>query len=355
MKRTLLFILFFYSTFCILAQTKPPISIPNIASNQLKFIENKNQWWDGILFKTNLPFGSAFFEKNKITYQFIKEADAKKFEHPKHTIRVGDIIHLHAFSMEFVNENPSVKISGEDTFAEYHNYFIGNQPEHWASHVQLYKNVLYENIYNGINLQYTSIGNSLKYQFELSANANPDLIKIKYNEAGELKIKSGLLYIKTSVNELIEQAPYTYQIIDGEKKIVPSSFVLHDNEISFRIGKYNHDEKLIIDPTLIFCTYSGSTTDNWGTSATYDNAGNMYAAGIATNIIAYLSNSSCGLGNAGYPTTLGAFQTTFGGGDSAAASWNPIFGDISISKFSNTGSNLIYSTYLGGLNNDYAK
>ena len=355
MKRTLLFILIFHKTILLSSAQLPKVPVaPHIEQTQLQFIENKNQWWDSILFKTTLPNGSAFFEKNKITYFFIKEQDAQKFQHPKHTIKIGDKIHFHAFNMEFLNENKNVKIIGEDSFAAYNNYFIGNDPKHWASHVHQYKNVSYKNIYNGINLKYSSIGNNLKYQFEVDANSDPSLIAIKYNQAGDLKLKNGLLYINTSVNELIEQAPYTYQIINGEKKIIPSSFILKNNIISFNIGDYNHDEKLIIDPTLIFCTYTGSTSDNWGTSATYDNSGNLYAAGIATNIHAYLSNTTCGLGNAGYPTTLGAFQTTFGGGDSAQGHWNPIFGDISISKFSNTGTNLIYSTYLGGSDNDYA-
>jgi hypothetical protein len=36
----------------------------------------------------------------------------------------------------------------------------------------------------------------------------------------------------------------------------------------------------VIDPTEIFCSFTGSTSDNWGYSATYDNAGNLYMGGI---------------------------------------------------------------------------
>ncbi len=356
MRRTLLFIFVFSLTAFFGFSQPPKVAIaPHIERTQLQFIENKKQWWDGILFKTNLPFGSAFFEKNKITYQFIKEEDAHKFEHPHHSVKVGDIIHLHAFSMEFLNENADVKIKGQDTFKEYHNYFTGNQPEHWASHVHLYKNVVYENLYQGINLKYSSIGNSLKYELEVQPFADAALVKIKYNNAGEIKLKNGLLHIKTSVNELIEQAPYTYQIIDGQKKIIPSEFILKHNEISFKLSDYDHSQKLIIDPTLIFCTYTGSTTDNWGSSATYDNAGNLYAAGIATNLVGFGSGYlGYSWGNSGYPTTLGAFQTQYGGGDSIYANWNPYFGDMSIAKFNSTGTAMIYSTFLGGSDNDYA-
>ena len=36
---------------------------------------------------------------------------------------------------------------------------------------------------------------------------------------------------------------------------------------------------LVIDPVLVFSSYSGSTSDNWGFTATYDNLGHAYGGG----------------------------------------------------------------------------
>jgi gliding motility-associated-like protein len=80
----------------------------------------------------------------------------------------------------------------------------------------------------------------------------------------------------------------------------------------------------VIDPSLIFSTYSGSRTDNWGFSATYDSKGNGFGGGI--------------IFTRGYPVTPGAIQDTFQGG----------FNDIVISKFSADGRQLLFATYLGG-------
>src|SRR5690606_24730169 len=93
---------------------------------------------------------------------------------------------------------------------------------------------------------------------------------------------------------------------------------------------------LIIDPTIIFASLTGSFADNWGFTATYDAQGNLYAGGIVRGV--------------GYPTTLGAFQATYGGGQLGAAVGTDC--DISISKFNAIGSTLVYSTYLGGQNNE---
>src|SRR5690606_18652029 len=96
------------------------------------------------------------------------------------------------------------------------------------------------------------------------------------------------------------------------------------------------------DPTVVFSTYSGSTADNWGFTATYDSGGHFYAGGIVNG--------------AGYPTTTGAFQRSFGGGGTGGGnntSGQPQMPcDMAITKFNPTGSSLVFSTYLGGSDND---
>lgn len=107
-------------------------------------------------------------------------------------------------------------------------------------------------------------------------------------------------------------------------------FQLENNTLSFHFPKgYDTKHPLIIDPALIFASYSGATVDNWGYTSTFNDLGNLYGGGISFGI--------------GYPVTTGAIQTTFGGGAL----------DISISKFSSNGSSLEYSTYFGGGNSDY--
>ena len=97
------------------------------------------------------------------------------------------------------------------------------------------------------------------------------------------------------------------------------------NKVSFAFPNgYDKTEKLIIDPTLIFSTPTGSTASNFGFTATYDATGNAYGGG---NVF-----------GAGYPVTVGAFQNAFQGGGT----------DAGITKFNPTGTTAIFSTYLGG-------
>jgi hypothetical protein len=112
-----------------------------------------------------------------------------------------------------------------------------------------------------------------------------------------------------------------------------TKYVLIGKEIRFDVKNYNRNEVLIIDPTLIFSSFSGSVGDNWGFTATYGPDGSFYGGGINLKT--------------GYPVTTGAFQTVWAGGNSGVNAT-----DISISKLSPNGTSRIYATYLGGSGNE---
>src|SRR5690606_17239601 len=104
----------------------------------------------------------------------------------------------------------------------------------------------------------------------------------------------GDLKITTSVNEIIEKAPYSYQQINGQTVEVASRYKLKGDELSFEFPNgYNTHYPLIIDPTLIFATYSGGTSGPYyAHSTTYGKNGVTYAAGLGVST--------------GWPTTAGA-------------------------------------------------
>src|SRR5262249_44501647 len=146
-------------------------------------------------------------------------------------------------------------------------------------------------------------------------------IALKYNGADRLEIKNKELVIKTSVGDLKELSPYSYQYNEGanaslqerqEKKEVVCKYKLKNNIVSFDVKNYDPSSTLIIDPSLIFCSFTGSTADNWGFTATYGPDGSMYGGGIVFS--------------AGFPVSNGAFQTNYAGGDGTG--WGAI--DIGI-------------------------
>ena len=295
-------------------------------SAQAEFIKNEGQFEDNISFLLKHNAGNIYYEKNKVTYHLFQKDKLYKIKH-QHSKNLK--IKEHIYNTEFLEANKNCKIIGKSKMEKYHNYFLGNNSNKWKSNVAVFNKIKYQNVYKEIDVVYYEKNGHLKYDFVLHPNSNPQQIQIKYNGIDSIFVQSGYLVIATSLGNVIEKKPFAYQYLNGKKRKVNCEFHVRENIVEFKFPDgYNDSYELIIDPDIIFSTYSGSVSDNWGHTATYDNDGNLYAGSIAFEI--------------GYPVTTGSFQSDFGGGNT----------DICISKFSNDGNNLIYSTYFGGNNNE---
>jgi hypothetical protein len=78
---------------------------------------------------------------------------------------------------------------------------------------------------------------------------------------------------------------------------------------------------------VVYSTYLGGASYDYGYAIAVDNAGNAYVTGTT--------------GSANFPTTTGALQATYGGNE-----------DVFVTKLNRTGTALVYSTYLGGTSDD---
>src|ERR1035437_1133837 len=254
----------------------------------IKFTENKSQWDKKVLYRAQLDGGVLFLEKNCFTYNFYdKETLRKNHVKKEHTSTSKKLeqIRSHAFRMTFVNALKDPEISSKQVTADYCNFFIGNDKNKWAGNVKNYKEVNYQNIYKGIDLQVLGMQNSLKYNFIAAPLSNPADIKLFYEGLDKIEIEKGLLKLTTSINEMQEQRPYAYQWIDGRRVEVPCEFVLENAVVSFSFPQgYEKGYELVIDPVLVFACTSGSLADNFGMTATYDSKGDLYSGGTAFGI-----------------------------------------------------------------------
>lgn len=305
------------------------------ATSPVEFIPNEGQWKEPFLFKGLSNTVEFYLENDGIKYILGHEQNAGKVYNYKYGITASNPeLLFHAYKMQWIGNRKDFKIVKSKQQKQYHNYYLGNDTARWKSNVGLFHKVDYLNVYDHIDVNFASDDGHLKYDFIVKPGGDYRQIKFKFDGVNGIKINDGNLIISTSVGDVKELAPYAYQYINDEKVEVPVAYQLQNGEISFKVGKnYNKNHTLIIDPVIIFSSLTGSRADNWGFTATYDQAGNLYASGIVS-------------GN-GYPTTTGAYSTVFRGGTHPTMP-----SDIVISKFNSTGNTLIYSTYLGSINDD---
>lgn len=308
--------------------------------SSVQFIQNKNQWDESVLYRASIPSGFMFLKKNEIQYSFYDSryfADHAKKKSPQTLKLMQKGLTCHSFTVTFEGANFIINTQTSEEMPEKYNYFIGNKPEKWANSVSSYQKVAYKDIYKGTDLIIYEKNSLLKYEFVLQAGANPNKIKMNYKHATNVAINAqNELVITTKLGTMTEKQPYCYQIINEKTVFVPSRFKLKDNIVTFDLYEgYNKAHNLVIDPSLVFSSYSGSTSDNWGNTATFDNDGNLYAGGTVFG--------------ADFPVTVGVFQNTpRGAGNSSPSGNGSLSTDVGIIKYNGTNGARLYISFFGG-------
>lgn len=297
-------------------------------------IENKGQWPDQVAFQTHFNGGKLWVEKQRLAFHFMhNEYHAGEGKHHPETDQPKGYV----MAMELVQSSPPREKSMQMPSKQYYNYFIGNDTRKWVSDVRSYSEGLLPEVYPNIDWKFISEAEQLKYEFIVHPGGKPEQIQFQLKGITKASIqKNGDLVLSCPLGKVVEKAPKVYQIANGNVVVIPAKFILNGDILSYSIGKFNPELDLIIDPDLIFATYSGSVTDNFGMTATYDYNGHAYSGGIV-------------YGN-GYPTPdNNAYdtQSNFTGVSSAANGITDVF----ISKFSPDGTQMLWTTFLGGGNN----
>ena len=214
------------------------------------------------------------------------------------------------------------------------NYFLGNDPKRWRTGVSTFGRVRYENVYPGIDLDYHGNQQRLEYDFSVAPGADLNRITLGFQPLDKIEIdSSGDLQIVVGGVPVRQHKPIVYQEIDGKVRVIDARYVIRDeamtnaisNEyrIGFEVANYDTTKPLIIDPVLGYATFLGGVDVDHVWDIAVDANGSAYIVGdtLSTN----------------FPTA-GSFSSTNGGG----------IADVFLAKLGPEGTNLVYSTYLGG-------
>lgn len=309
---------------------------------QAEFIENKGQWHSNVQYRSNFQSGSFFLEESGFTvllYNAGELALAHRLAHGGMEKTIPETFTLHSFvyKAKFIGANIYAKSLPEKELAYHNNYFIGNDHSKWASDCKLFQAINYKDIYPGIDIRYYTQGANLKYDLILNPGADINKIQLKYDGPQKLSLEKDKLIIHTPVGDVMELSPYAFQATEKGREEIKVRYVLKDNILSFDADAYDKGKPLIIDPTIIFTSFTGSTSDNWGYTATPGKDGSLYAGGIV-------------FGNGQYQVSPGAYDQTFNGGTAEGYLNNGY--DMAFFKFSPDGSQRRYATYIGGSGNE---
>ena len=237
--------------------------------------------------------------------------------------------------MKLVGAQANPRVTGAQELPGKVNYFIGRDKSKWRANVATYKQVRYGGVYPGVDLVYYGNQRQLEYDFVVAPGADPSHIQLGFSGAQNVRVdNSGALVLRLHDKAIKWHQPVIYQHINGQRRNVAGSYQLGTQHsalstVGFRLAAYDHRQPLIIDPVLSYSTYLGGNGLDVGNSIAVDSSGNAYVTGDTAST------------TTPFPTTSGALQTTYGGGNT----------DAFVSKLDVNGA-LVYSTYLGGTGDD---
>ncbi|MGA1048595.1 MAG: SBBP repeat-containing protein, partial [Minisyncoccia bacterium] len=254
--------------------------------------------------------------------------------------------------LKFIGANLSNFTFEGDSSNEVYNFIKGKNSNQWVNNLRKREKIIFKNVYDGIDLELLCNSKGLKYNWIVKGYDNLNWIhQIKYQFIGAKvnSIHGQKIRINSAQHEFFESIPVVYlENEQGQSIIQDLSYYIEKDIISYENGSLSsnstnpskqlvNNSNLIIDPILVFSTYSGSFADNFGCTGTYDDFGNGYSGGTVFDF--------------GLPVTTGTIQVNFGGGEDENLGYGGSR-DAAILKFNQSGSQLLYCTYLGGNGNE---
>jgi hypothetical protein len=374
-----------------------PVKMLN--SRPLTFIENKGQFDSQVSFSAPSSNHTVWLTNDALTFDLMSRETSG--EALNDGAGRGPLSRVSAVKIRRTRVSERMVGAGKAVFqpaveepGEF-NYFLGRDRSKWRTGVHGYRMVTWREVWKNINLRLYGMGSALEQEFVLMPGGRPDSIRIAIDGARAVKIgHDGSLLIETDGGQLRESPPVAYQHRGSRKIEVAANFRIYgDGQVGFEIAPYDRSRPLVIDPALLYSTYLGGVHDDSAESLYVDENGNGYITGytasanfpisanayqtqrsnigyytfdtfvtkiaptgtliystfvggsqndLANNITVDSLGSAYIVGQSNssdYPTTPGAYQTTFNN-----------YIDGFITKLSPDGSSLVYSSYFGGLN-----
>lgn len=306
------------------------------------FTENKGQIRGAgnfdIFFKTEFQNSDIYITSKGITYLIFQS----------NTLNDTTVYEYERFDIELTDASIDSKRCILNKISNATCNFILPHCAEGIYNVHQFQEVIFNEIYPGIDWKLQVTGNGLKHDFIVHPKANPDQIKLLYRSLKPLTANNLSLKLDFSFFDFTEGSPICYLLnskdtiqssyeITGQNKRKGNEFYFCETVVKFKLGTYSKESTLVIDPLqLVWGTYFGGNKESYGSAIKTDVNGDVYVLGTSNSIDLPTKQFN----------NIAYFQGTCAGSN-IGGSMNDMF----LLKFNNSGI-LLWSTYFGGSRTD---
>ncbi len=226
-------------------------------------------------------------------------------------------------SINYLSEN-RVPAAGSSTQHGQINDFSGSDATRWTRNRAAFSEILYREMWPGIDVGYSTVSGNPKSEFRIQAGAQPSWVQWRVEGSDAVKISAdGSLVLSFGDQEIRESPPLIYQLdrTTGKRTEIQGGFLLlKPDVVGIWVGDYDLRSELIFDPTIASSTYIGGSQQTVTTGMALDSTGNIVIAGYTFPIDIAPGTVI------GTPRGISAF----------------------VAKLNPTGDQLVFCTYLGG-------
>ena len=326
-------------------------TIQELGRLPLSFERNQGQTNSRVRFLTHSGDSTLFLTPSEAVFSMAaqpqKNEKSALLKGRKARQAAGKIARV-ALRMQMFGADPKATVLQQQPLPGQVNYFIGKDPKKWHSGIPTFGRVGFHGVYPGVDLVYYGNQRHLEYDFMVAPHADPKVIKLHFAGAQHVQVNAaGDLVVRTAGRELKWQKPAVYQQDAAGKHAVPARFQLKtlpngQTGVGFALGRYDTARPLVIDPVLTYSTYLGGSAvigrGDYTTAIAIDSAGAAYVTGNAYSID-FPVNADPGYLNAANVASVVNENNT-----SSATAF--------ITKINAAGTNLVYSTFIGGSTRD---
>lgn len=360
-------------------------------ARECPFLANEGQMDDRVAFRMAAQSGPVFVTRDSdIVYSLRGRANGGGSV----ALAIMESLAGGARSLPAAGESSPVSVS----------WCRGDDPSLWRSSVGAYRSVDLGEVYDGIRAELRAGEGNVEKVFRVAPGADPDEIQVVVTGAERVAVgDDGRLVISTSLGDVSFTRPVAYQERDGLRESVDVAYRVDGSSYGFELGTYDADLDLVIDPLLSSTFMGGSDIDGGycGNAVALGPDGSVYVTGFtasgdfprtigdlyhggasdvfvsrlnptmtgliasvfiggvddeeASSIVVDASSNvyiSGGTTSSDFPTTTGAYDTTYAGGVAGPYS---VPGDVFVTKLSGDLSSIVSSTYFGGARYDYSR